>query len=295
MKVPEGSASQNEIQTGNLVYLTSESYLNIMNSATTTCTGYGGGDASRSAYIPSSDAGFVAMNTWHDLRIEATDYTYSVFLDGVKYLEWTDCQSRYGYGYIDLETYCGTASFDSVAVYEREQFDNSGARGWASSSSDWSVSRGELVLGNTLGTTAFTLAQTTVADFEADFDVRITACSGGGSCGSSNTVWGGATFRKDHSYETFQNSGYLVQYYPDGDVCIWTNLDGTVYCWATGISPYPVSRRLHVSASGYTFTLSVDGQQLTPSWTDTHSRWRSGYADLAESGATSHFNFMQLY
>jgi hypothetical protein len=226
-------------------------------------------------------------DVWRNVRVDVKGFHLRVYVDGIKFLDWSDPNRRWDRGYTDLVTYGAHAHFDDVNVFFRETFTYDYLDGWTVVTGDWGVDLGQAVLGLP-SITRITLNENRFADFTADFALRMESDGGNG------LNWAGVTFRKGTPGDWYGSSGYIVYYRSNGRIELHSAADGPVAAADTGLRPLGRYRHVRVEARGNRFKVYVEGV-LRLDWTDPNNRYASGYVDLNAELTRTRFEYLELH
>lgn len=257
------------------------------------------------------------------VRVDASGPRLRVYVDGTKYIDYTDVASTWSAGYMDLTTYRAHVQYHDVNVFFREGFSDLATgvefdkftcpSGPACNPPNWVP-----LSGNWLNTYVFPNFLDTyleesdvgdvgvisyanpVSDARIEFTVKVT------NSGGSNLNWVGMTIRKSDRNHRFgaAYSGYLIFYRVNGEVVIFNPIAGVM---ASGSAPPPTSeRKVWIQAEEGTIKVFV-GDPTDPQpplapvvqATDTAGqngapRWSSGWVDFTTYAATAEFRKLSI-
>ena len=297
---------------GYVVYVRTDGVVGIRTS--------GGNDApSGPDRIVASASTGLLPNVARKVRVDVTQYRFRVFVDGTKYLDWTDSWGRSGAGYLDLVTYKADARFDKVNAYFRDGFTSSYVDrfydgfacipptpdngsygspcdpGWTQYSGLWlsegyapNGSLNQYVGAGTIGVASYPWRK--FGNMLAEFIVSVN------DNGGSELNWVAMTIRKNAATDRFglsPASGYVIYYRVNGEVVLFNSVDGQMASAQTGLrlqatNGTPIERKVWIQASGNNIRVFVGSPiDLSPAsgpvinLTDSNSRWSGdGYVDF---------------
>lgn len=188
--------------------------------------------------------------------------------------------------------FCADCIVDLTLIPEappllESRWDDGGAGPWHVMLGDWAVDGGayrQTRVANACFTSSYVLHR--YDDFRVDVDIRINAAQ-------DSLAWAGITLRGGFVWNDDDTRTYLVYLRSNGELGLWTQIDGTVASVAGAVPDMSAFRRLQVTLIGSHFDIRIDGSpKLT--YHDPHARRSAGLVALRTCGADASFDNLIL-
>lgn len=115
------------------------------------------------------------------------------------------------------------------------------------------TSEGKLILSSMGNSNFCTIPYDASSNFIMEFEGRLEK-------GNSGSSWGGVQILKENSLDNYAQSGYTLRYYPDGNIDIYSAIDGVVASTSTELE-FEDWHHFIISFSDNTLQLFIDGQK----------------------------------
>ena len=258
--------------------------------------------------LATANTGLVPTAQPRRVRIDATGNNLKVFVDGTKFIDWTDPKLRRTAGFFDLTTFSAAASFRDVNIFFRDGFSTSPKEGlffdffegpatqWQPLSGSWSVASSAYTQSSTSGVSVTDIVDSAThwQDMTVEFTVQIT------NTGGNSTNWAGMTIRKLRQTDMFGGfyTGYLIYYRANGIIELFSATEGVKQTFDTTLPPtVPGGRKVRIEATDYNIKALVwNGASwiLAIDYTDPNRLFGCCFFDLTTYGVAARYQDVKV-